>query len=181
MSNNILSGTKAVVISPMEEDIKRGESIRLKIKKELNKLNITLWDHYDRPFIEKIEESEQTHSLLKHYRESGQYDKISEYRSIRLQDLAMVDAANFIICIFEKKTFSAGTMEEFFWANRIKKPIFFIWGDGKENCPFWIFWTIPHKYIYSSIDEALDMIRKIDSGEKEIDNSRWRLMKEEYR
>ena len=39
----------------------------------------------------------------------------------------------------------------------------------------------PHKYIYDSVDDIMDMIVKIDNGEKEIDSDRWRLLKKCYR
>ena len=41
--------------------------------------------------------------------------------------------------------------------------------------------TIPHKYIYDSLEEILGTIKKINDGEKVIDSDRWRLLKEEYR
>ena len=34
---------------------------------------------------------------------------------------------------------------------------------------------------YDSIDEVLDMINQIDSGKKDIDSDRWRLLREELR
>ena len=40
---------------------------------------------------------------------------------------------------------------------------------------------IPHKYIYDSVEEVLDIIHQIDRGEKEADSDRWRLLKPEYR
>ena len=40
---------------------------------------------------------------------------------------------------------------------------------------------MPHNYFYNDIDEVLDMIRKIDSGEKKIDSDRWRLLRKELR
>lgn len=174
----VLTGAKCVVISPMEADIRRGESLRQEISGVLQPLGIEVWDHYNRPYRGNIDESSETHDLLKEYRTTGQFDKISEYRDIRPQDLALIDKCDFVICVFEKRTFSAGTLEEFFWANRLKRPIFFVWGEGKRQCPFWFFWTIPHKYIYSSVEEALNMIRKIHAGDKQIDSSRWRLMKQ---
>jgi hypothetical protein len=40
---------------------------------------------------------------------------------------------------------------------------------------------LPHRYIYDSIEEVVDMIKAIDSGSKEIDSDRWRLLREELR
>lgn len=178
---NKLKNTKALVIGPMESDINGGKTIRQFVKKELEKINVVFWDHYNRPYEGHIEEGEKTHDLLKYYRETGQYDKISEYKDIRRQDLSLVERADFILCIFEKKTFTIGTIEELTLAVRCRRPIFFVWGEGKEKCPFWVFWMIPHHYIYSSVEEALWMIKRIDCGTKEIDSKRWRLFKPEFR
>jgi hypothetical protein len=40
---------------------------------------------------------------------------------------------------------------------------------------------LKHKYIYDSIEDALTMVKKIDSGEVIIDSPTWRLLKKEYR
>jgi hypothetical protein len=41
--------------------------------------------------------------------------------------------------------------------------------------------VLPHKYIYSSIDDALKVIHDIDSGKKATDSDRWRLLRPEFR
>lgn len=180
-SKNILKKTRAIVIGPMEECISEGRDVRLRVKKELDKMGVTLLDHYDRPFVEMVREDEDTHNDMVKMREEERYDDLADLRLIRLQDLALIDMSDFVICHFEKKTFSVGTFEELFLANKIKKPIFFVWGEGKQKCPFWVFWTIPHRYIYNSIDEVIEMLHKINNGEVQIDSKRWRLLKPEYR
>ena len=52
---------------------------------------------------------------------------------------------------------------------------------GKNKTPLWLLERMPHNYFYNDIDEVLDMIRKIDSGEKKIDSDRWRLLRKELR
>jgi hypothetical protein len=44
-----------------------------------------------------------------------------------------------------------------------------------------MFGTLPYKYFYESMKDVVDMLFKIDSGETEIDSSRWRLLKDGYR
>lgn len=179
--NGVLEKTNCLVIGPMEEDMEGGNSVRKKVKGNLSQIGINVWDHYSRPFVEEVEEDDMTHELLDQYRQSGQYEKIAEFKNIRRQDLSLVDTADFIICAFEKKTFSVGTWNEFFLADQLRKPIFFIWGEGKHKCPFWVFWTLPHHFIYSSLEECLETIHQINSGKIKIDNKRWRLKKPEYR
>jgi len=181
MDMNLLKDTNCVVIGPMEGDMVGARQIRQHIKTELGKLNIVVWDHLNRPFDGFIEETEATHELLEGYRKFGRYDLIEQYADIRRQDLAMIDKSDFVICVFHEKIFSAGTCEELFWANREKKPIFFVWGEGKEKCPVWFFWTLPHNYIYSSVEEVLNIIKLLDKGELSMDSKRWRLFKQEFR
>jgi hypothetical protein len=63
----------------------------------------------------------------------------------------------------------------------MKKPIFLSVEGGKKKCPLWILGMIPHKYIYNSVEEIVDMIRKIDGEKVKVDSDRWRLLKPEYR
>ena len=63
----------------------------------------------------------------------------------------------------------------------MKKPVFVSMEGGKSNTPLWMLGMFPHKYIYSSIDEITDMLYAIDSGEKEIDSDRWRLLQKRFR
>jgi hypothetical protein len=51
----------------------------------------------------------------------------------------------------------------------------------KKKCPLWLLGMFPHKYIYDSVDDILEMLIKIDEGKKEIDSDRWRLLKPEFR
>ena len=63
----------------------------------------------------------------------------------------------------------------------MKKPNFVSVEGGKNKTPLWLLGMMPHNYFYNDIDEVLDMIRKIDSGEKKIDSDRWRLLRKELR
>ena len=66
-------------------------------------------------------------------------------------------------------------------AVRMKKPIFISMEGGKVKTPLWIMGMIPHNYIYDSIEEIMEMIKQIDSGEKKIDSDRWRLLRRDLR
>ncbi|MEK6882848.1 MAG: hypothetical protein AABY22_24710 [Nanoarchaeota archaeon] len=180
MSNGKLYKTKVTVIGPMQ--YLDGRNIREYFKEELGKIGMVVFDHYNKPFVEKyIEENETTSQELKYWLETEQYDKIAEKRPIRSYDLSLIERSDIIIFHFIPGVVTTGSWEEFFLANRSKRPVFFITEGGKKKTPFWVFWTIPHKYIYSSKEEVIEIIKKIDSGEKEIDSDRWRLLREEFR
>lgn len=175
----VLYNTTCTVIGPMQ--YADGRTVRQRLKREMGKYGITVYDHYKKPFISAAEEDEVTRLQFKRWLENEEYDKLSEKKHIRTFDLKLIDISDFIVVIFDPLTLTIGTWEEFFWANRLKKPIFFVNTGGKKNTPYWIFWTIPHKYIYSSIEEMLFVINKINNGEHPIDNARWKLLKMEYR
>ena len=114
--------------------------------------------------------------------EWGGYDKVSNWmREIRTYDLNLVDRSDFIVAHIIPDVASWGSAEELVTAVRMKKPIFISMEGGKKNTPLWIMGMLPHHYIYDSIEEVVDMIKQIDSGQKSIDSNRWRLLREELR
>jgi hypothetical protein len=180
MKKGLLEKTTCTVIGPMQYS--NGQNVRNFFKKELGKMKIIVYDHYNKPFLnDYVKENEQTAKKLKGWLENEEYDKISEARYIRIYDLNLIDRSDFIIFHFIPGVVTVGSWEEFFWANRCKKVIFFITEGGKKLTPWWVFWTIDHKYIYSSKEEVLQMIKDINSQKKKIDSDRWKLLDYKYR
>ena len=177
---NVLKGTRLNTIGAMEyED---GQGWRNTVKSVLEPMSITVFDPYHKPFVNEIKEDKEARISLKEVMETGKYDSVAErMKAVRRDDLRLVDLSDFFIVYINPKIPSWGSAEEIYWANRLKKPIFLFVEGGKSKTPLWIMGTIPHKYIYSSLDEILATIKKIDSGEITIDSDRWRLLKEEYR
>ena len=52
---------------------------------------------------------------------------------------------------------------------------------GKAKAPLWMLGMFPHKYIYNSVEEIVEMLYAIDEGNKSIDSDRWRLLRKEFR
>ncbi len=176
----ILNRTRLYTIGAMEyED---GQGWRNLVKTALQPLGITIFDPYHKPFCNEICEDEEARKSLKDWMDSGEYEKVSErMKAVRRDDLRLVDLSDFFIVYINPKIPSWGSAEEIYWANRLKKPIFLFVEGGKSKTPLWIMGTIPHKYIYGSLEEILETIKKINDGERVIDSDRWRLLKEEYR
>ena len=63
----------------------------------------------------------------------------------------------------------------------MKKPVFVSMEGGKKKTPLWMMGMMPHHYIYDSVEEVVEMVKRIDDGCKKIDSDRWRLLKEELR
>jgi hypothetical protein len=114
--------------------------------------------------------------------ELGFYSDVAErMKRIRSYDLNLVDRSDFIVAHLVPEVASWGSAEEIVTAVRMKKPIFISMEGGKSKTPLWMMGMLPHHYIYDTIEEVVDMLKMIDSGEKEIDSDRWRLIKKELR
>jgi len=180
LTDNLLRGTKAYMIGHME--FINGQGWRNRVKQELGPRGITLFDPYVKPFIDDVDEDDAVRAQLKVWMNEGGYDKVTErMKPVRGFDLRLCDLSDFIIAHITPEVASWGTAEEFVTSVRMKKPIFLSVAGGKKKTPLWIMGMIPHKYIYDSIEESINMIKKIDAGLVKIDSDRWKLLKPEYR
>ena len=177
---NRLKKTRCYLVGAMQNV--NGQPWRTYVESQLKEMNIIVFNPYNHPFVNSEQEDNDAKVKWEDLIRENKYDELSGHvKKIRSEDLRCVDICDFIFCHLNPKFPTCGAYEELFWANRAKKPIFLSIEGGKKECPLWLFGTIPHKYIYNSIDDALQMIRNIDSGEKEIDSDRWRLLRMEYR
>ena len=177
---DVLYKTRCVCIGHMQ--YADGQDVRENISKRLEEMGIIMWNHYKKPFITNFDESSEMQVKFKQWLEIGECDRIIDYSPIRIYDLALIDKSDFVIFIYDPDIVTCGSWEEFFTANRIKRPIFFVNTKGKKKTPLWVFWTLKnHHYIYNSIDECIDTIRKINLGEIPLDSDRWRLLNPSFR
>jgi hypothetical protein len=177
---NFLAKTKTYLVGHMQ--YVNGSAWRQHVKKELTPLNIMCFDPYDKPFVKDVEEGDDVRAKLNESMQNGDYDSVQKHmRQIRIFDLNLVDRSDFVIAHIVPNIASWGSAEELVTAVRMKKPTFISIEGGKSKCPLWILGMFPHKYIYNNVDESIAMIKRIDSGEKQIDYERWRLVKPEYR
>lgn len=148
------------------------------VKEKLKHTGICFFDPLHKPFADSINEDKaHTERLLK-LRSEGQYEEVSSIlRKIRVEDLSVVDRVDFLIVNISSKVASFGTAEELFWANRLKKQMFIINREGKKNCSLWLFGTVNHEQIFDSVDEVIERIDKINSGQIKIDELKWKLFK----
>lgn len=180
MEQGILYKTKTYLVGSMQNSDGRGW--RNEITQQLNQLGIVCYDPYKKPFVLDVEESDNAALNIQELIANGDYDKVAgKLKLIRAYDLALVDKSDFIIAYIDPNVVTVGSYEELFWANRMKRPIFLIIEGGKAKTPWWLFGTIPHKYIYNNIDEVVQVLTKINSGEKEMDSDRWRLLRVDFR
>jgi hypothetical protein len=176
----MLYKTKTYLVGHMQ--YLSGRDWREEVTGKLAPLEITCFNPYKKPFIKDVEEDEASREEMETWMKTKQYDRVAErLKMVRAYDLNLVDRSDFIIAHLVPDVASWGSAEEIVTAVRMKKPIFISMEGGKAKTPLWMLGMLPHKYIYNSIEEIIEMIYAIDNGNKEIDSDRWRLLKKEFR
>jgi hypothetical protein len=177
---NLLESTKTYLVGHMQ--YVSGRDWREDVTDRLKALHITCFNPYKKPFIKDVEEDEASRHEMQELMNDGEYDKVTQrMKTVRAYDLNLVDRSDFIIAHLVPDVASWGSAEEITTAVRMKKPVFISMQGGKEKTPLWMLGMFPHKYIYNSLDEIIKMLYSIDSGTKNIDSDRWRLLRKEYR
>lgn len=177
---NVLKRTKAYLVGHMQYS--DGQDWREYVEKQFSPLEITCFNPYKHPFLKNIDEGESERKEMLHALERGDYEKVAEWmRDVRSYDLNLVDRSDFIVAHLIPDVASWGSAEELVTAVRMKKPIFLSIEGGKKKTPLWILGQIPPHYIYDSVEDIVKMVQKIDSGKKEVDSDRWRLLREDLR
>jgi hypothetical protein len=177
---NLLSKTKTYLVGHMQ--YLSGRNWRGEVTEKLSEIKITCFDPYKKPFVKDVEEDEASRIEMETWMKTKQYDRVSErMKTVRSYDLNLVDRSDFIVAHLVPEVASWGSAEEIVTAIRMKKPIFISMEGGKSKTPLWLLGMLPHKYIYNSLEEVIDMIYAINSGVKPIDSDRWRLLQEQYR
>ena len=177
---NMLFKTKTYLVGHMQ--YLSGRNWREEVTERLKALEISCFDPYKNPFIKDVEEDEASRQEMETWMKTKQYDRVTErMKTVRAYDLNLVDRSDFIIAHLVPDVASWGSAEEIVTAVRMKKPIFISMEGGKAKTPLWMLGMLPHKYIYNSLDEIIDMLYAIDNGNKSIDSDRWRLLQKKFR
>lgn len=181
-SPNLLYRTRCYLIGHMQYS--NGEGWRNEVKKKLDGRNIHFCDPYHKPFIYEIPEDEKARQEMKHWMETEQYDLVAQrMKTVRGEDLRCCDLCDWFIAVIKPSVASWGSAEEITTIIRQKKPLFLIIDDerGKKASPLWVMGMMPHKYIYNTLDEAMQTIKAIDDGIVKMSSDRWKLFRKELR
>lgn len=177
---NLLYKTKTYLVGHMQ--YVSGRDWRKDITDKLKPLNITCFNPYEKPFIKDVEEDEASREEMETWMRTKQYDRVTDrMKMVRAYDLNLVDRSDFLIAHLVPDVASWGSAEEIVTAVREKKPVFVSMEGGKSKTPLWMLGMFPHKYIYNSLDEIVEMLYDIDNGKKKIDSDRWRLLQKKFR
>jgi len=159
-----------------------GRDWRTEVTEKLAPLCVTCFNPYQKPFIKDVEEDDETREQMETWMKTKQYDRVTDrMKTVRSYDLNLVDRSDFIVAHLVPDVASWGSAEEIVTAVRMKKPVFVSMEGGKSKTPLWMLGMFPHKYIYNDVEEIVEMLHAIDSGAKEIDSDRWRLLQKKFR
>lgn len=154
---------------------------RKTVKDKLSEIGIISLNPMDSNFIDDFAESDENRNLMIKKRQLGEWEFVQKYMdSVIKKDLRMIDIVDFVIFNFEFDKPTYGTVHELILSKTDKKPIFVI-AENKKKVPLWLVGLIPEKYIYESIDDVIDTLYRINSGEIKIDSEKWKLLKHELR
>lgn len=175
---NRLKGQRAYLAGAMDRVPDRGTTWRDKITPALQALNITVFDPIKKPGNVGLENTE-THNVKQRLKKSQKYDQLSDImKTIRAVDLRMVDISDFLIVHLDIDTHPCGTLEEIFLANRQKKPIIVHIQQGKQNCPDWLFGTIPHELFFDTWEGIVSYLYYINTSRNIDSLNRWYFLNE---
>lgn len=177
-SINNLAGVKTYLVGAMDRVHDGGVTWRQELTPILKRFGIKVVDPCKKPIL-TVKEDEETRWWIDYYKETGQYDKIRiNFSSIRSADLRCVDISDFIIAHIDLDVHACGTYEEIVTANRQKKPVLVWCKQGKAKAPNWLFFMLPHEYIFSTVEEMIDYLKSIDKTQNIQTLSRWFFFKE---
>lgn len=160
---NRLKNQRVYLAGAMDRVADRGNGWRDNITPFLDSLGIVVFNPIKKPSTVGIEDF-ATHQFKKKLKLEKQYDELAQLmKTIRSVDLRLVDISDFLIVNLDLDVHPCGTYEEIFLANRQKKPILIHMVQGKQECPDWLFGTVPHQMIFSSWEEIKEYLIKINN------------------
>jgi hypothetical protein len=122
-------------------------------------------------------EVDEEQATIKKMKQENDWEGISDFMHLVVRhDHRCVDISDFVIMHIDTSIHTCGSYFELQSALTQKKPYFIIVEGGKQNTPSWLFGICDHNKIYSSIDEVVDVLQKINSGEQPMDD-RWVLIR----
>lgn len=171
---------RTVYVSGPVENSSNATSWRNEIAKDLEPLGVVVWDPLIKPnwmhklaYVDGIAQRAWKPSVIE---KTGEYNEIYlANRQLRKTGLRLAAACDFVICRMNGEI-TYGTHEELNIANECGKPILF-WSNQKIPS-MWMFDQFAdlsnmNDIFFSSKDELLSYLKKVDSGEVEIDPIKW--------
>lgn len=121
----------------------------------------------------------QEQDSIQRYKKRGHWKALTKLmKKIVRSDLRQVDLSDFVIVKVDVGVHQCGTYHELIQADIQKKPVLVIIEGGKEKAPSWLFGIIDYKLMFSTEEECVDYLVRVNSGEEDLDD-RWVLFRKE--
>jgi len=112
-------------------------------------------------------------------RATGQWEELSVFmKTVVRHDHRSVDISDFVIMHVDKNVHMCGSYFELQGALHQKKPYYIHVEGGKKETPSWLFGIVDHNYIFGSLNEVINELCKIHTGEQPM-NNRWVLIRKQ--
>jgi hypothetical protein len=161
-----------------------GRGWREIVKQKLGDRGIKFFDPYHKPFIHDIPEDENAREEMKHWMSTEQYDLVqARMKKVVKCDHTLCQICDFFIACITPEVASWGSADEITNVFDSGKPLFLVINhpDGKKATPLWLMGRIDHKYIYNTVEEAINTIKFIDSGIIKMTSDHWNLLATDQR
>ena len=175
---NKLKGSIAYLMGPIDRVPDFGKGWRIEIVSQCRSMGIKFLDPTNKvsSLQKEVDEEQKT---IREMKESEKWDELSVFmKRVVRDDHRCIDLSDFMICYIDMDIHMCGTYFELQSVLTQKKPYFIIMKGGKKRTPSWLFGIIDHRNIYSTIEEVVDELKRLDSGEKEM-SDRWVLIRNE--
>lgn len=170
-----LDGLKVFLSGPIDRVADSGIAWRREIRQKCEDLPFSFLDPTEKP--EEVGGHEvglEKYKIIEMMKNRDWENASKWSREVRHVDLRMVDRSDLYIIYIDVDSHLCGTYNELFEAERQQKPLFAIMKSPhtKWHIPSWLISIFREEEVFDSVDDCVEHLRKIQSGEIELD-SRW--------
>ena len=166
---------------PIDNAKDLGVSWRREFQEKVKSLNanISVLDPTNKPLsVSDTSETQEEQNLIKNFKKNEQWDELTKFvKKFRRVDLRCVDHANLVVVYIDPSIHMLGSYDEILTAEDQHKPILAIIEGGRQRASSWLFAVMKWQEMFSSIDECIEYLNQMNSGEIELDD-RWVFLKE---
>lgn len=174
---NRLLNNRCYMIGPMDRVHDGGIEWRKELTPWLENLGIIVLDPTNKKAECEVKEDGNTRLEIQQLKDEGRFDEIRpKYKNVRNVDLRYCSVSDFVIARVDIDVHMCGSYEEITQCNRSKLPVLIWCVGGKQRCPNWLLFMLPHQHIFGSLEELQEYLLHINSDE-EIDLlGRWQFL-----
>ena len=173
LKRNNLEGMYTYLVGAMDRVPDGGVGWRQRITPALHNMGVKILNPCNKP-VYGVVENDDTREIINRMKSTGRFEEIrKKYGNIRNADLRCVDKSDFVIAHIDMNVHMCGSYEEICTANQQKKPVLVWCEQGKAAAPNWLFFMLPHHYIFNSLESLLEYLLVVNYTEDVSTLDRW--------